>query len=53
MHDAADEISPDDFDDIHYPRPGEATDFEKLVDKMISRRGFLAVREPSSPRRRS
>ena len=40
MHDAADEISPDDFDDIHYPRP-EATDFEKLVDKMISRRGFL------------
>ncbi|MYA95306.1 MAG: PhoX family phosphatase [Nitrospinae bacterium] len=40
VHDAADEISPDDFDDIHYPRP-EATDFEKLVEGMISRRGFL------------
>ena len=37
---AHEEFSPDEFDEIHYPRP-EATDFEKLVDKMISRRGFL------------
>ena len=37
---AHEEYSPDEFDEIHYPRP-EATDFEKLVDKMISRRGFL------------
>lgn len=40
MRDAQEEISPDDFDDIHHPRP-EATDFEKLVEKMMSRRGFL------------
>ena len=38
---AHEEFSPDEFDEIHYPRP-QATDFEKLVDKMISRRGFLS-----------
>ena len=38
--DAQEEISPDEFDDIHHPRHGE-TDFEKLVEKMFSRRGFL------------
>lgn len=30
------------FDAVHYPRP-EATDFEKLADKAISRRGFLGA----------
>jgi hypothetical protein len=30
------------FDEVHYPRP-EATDFEKLADKAISRRGFLGA----------
>ncbi len=38
--DAHDEISSDEFDEIHHPRHGE-TDFEKLVEKMMSRRGFL------------
>ncbi len=31
----------DDSDETHYPRHGE-TDFEKLVEKMMSRRGFLS-----------
>ncbi len=39
--DATEEISPDEFDEIHYPRP-QATDFEKLPEEMISRRGFLS-----------
>ena len=34
------EYSPDEFDEIHYPRP-EATDYEILAEKMLSRRGFL------------
>ena len=38
--DAHDEISPDEFDESHHPRH-EETDFEKLAEKMMSRRGFL------------
>ncbi len=37
---AHEEYSPDEFDEIHHPRH-EETDFEKLAEKMISRRGFL------------
>ena len=37
---AHEEYSPDEFDEIHHPRH-EETDFEKLVEKMMSRRGFL------------
>lgn len=34
------DISFNEFDDINYPRP-EVTDFDKLADHAISRRGFL------------
>ena len=34
------DVSFDDFDDIHSPRPAES-DFEGVVDRMLSRRGFL------------
>ena len=34
------ELSSDEFDEIHYPRPLE-TDFGRLVDRAVSRRGFL------------
>ncbi len=33
-------MSFDDFDDLHSPRP-EQSDFEGVVDRMLSRRGFL------------
>ena len=36
------ELSFDEFDEIHYPRPME-TDFGRLVEKEISRRGFLGA----------
>ena len=38
--DAAHEVSFDEFDEIHYPRPLE-TEFGELAGKAISRRGFL------------
>ena len=34
------ELSFDEFDEIHYPRPLE-TDFGRLVERAVSRRGFL------------
>lgn len=34
-------LSFDDFDELHNPRP-ESSDFEGVVERMISRRGFLA-----------
>ena len=40
LQDAASDVSPDEFDESHHPRH-EETDFEKLVEKMMSRRGFL------------
>ena len=36
------ELSFDEFDEVHYPRPME-TDFGRLVEKEISRRGFLGA----------
>ncbi|MCZ4282554.1 PhoX family phosphatase [Kiloniella laminariae] len=36
------QISFDDFDELHNPGP-EQTDFEQIVDKAISRRGFLGA----------
>ena len=33
-------LSPDDWDEKHYPRP-EMTDFDRVVDSALSRRGFL------------
>ena len=36
------DLSFDEFDEIHYPRPLE-TDFGRLVEKEISRRGFLGA----------
>ena len=36
------ELSFDEFDEVHYPRPLE-TDFGRLVEKEISRRGFLGA----------
>ena len=36
-----DELSFDDFDDLHYPRP-EETEINTIIDTMISRRRFLA-----------
>lgn len=35
------DISFDEFDDIHHPRP-EQSEFEGVVNRMLSRRGFLA-----------
>ena len=34
------DLSFDDFDEVHYPRPLE-TDFGRLVERTVSRRGFL------------
>ena len=34
------DLSFDEFDEIHYPRPQE-TDFGRLVERAVSRRGFL------------
>ena len=34
------DLSFDDFDEVHYPRPLE-TDFGRLVERAVSRRGFL------------
>ena len=34
------ELSFDEFDEVHYPRPLE-TDFGRLVERAVSRRGFL------------
>ena len=34
------ELSFDEFDEVHYPRPHE-TDFGRLVERVVSRRGFL------------
>ena len=36
------ELSCEEFDEIHHPRPME-TDFSRLVDREISRRGFLGA----------
>ena len=36
------ELSCEEFDEIHHPRPME-TDFGRLVEKEISRRGFLGA----------
>ena len=36
----ASELSFDEFDEVHHPRPLE-TDFSRLVDRGVSRRGFL------------
>ena len=36
----ASELSFDEFGEVHYPRPLE-TDFSRLVDRAVSRRGFL------------
>ena len=36
------DLSFDEFDEVHYPRPLE-TDFGRLVEKEISRRGFLGA----------
>ena len=36
----ASELSFDEFDEVHHPRPLE-TDFSRLVDRAVSRRGFL------------
>ena len=36
------DLSFDEFDEVHYPRPME-TDFGRLVEKEISRRGFLGA----------
>ena len=36
----ASELSFDEFDEVHHPRPLE-TDFGRLVDRALSRRGFL------------
>ena len=35
-------LSFDEFDEINYPRPDE-TDFDRVVESAISRRGFLNV----------
>ena len=40
--DTPEELSFDEFDEVHYPRPLE-TDFGRLVEKEISRRGFLGA----------
>jgi len=34
------EVSFDEFDEIHHPRPAE-TDFDRVAEKFLSRRGFL------------
>ena len=34
-------LSPDDWDEVHYPRP-ERCDFDDIVDEALSRRGFLS-----------
>ena len=39
-HTPVSELSSDEFDEIHFPRPLE-TDFGRLVDRAVSRRGFL------------
>ncbi len=35
-----DDISFDEFDELHYPRPTE-TEFDEIIEQAISRRGFL------------
>ena len=42
MTDQTDELSFDDFDEIHHPRP-EENDFDAVVEAAISRRGLLGV----------
>ena len=39
---AAPDYALEHFDEVNYPRP-EATEFEKLADKAMSRRGFLGA----------
>ena len=34
------QISLDDFDEVYYPRP-EQSDFDKIIERAISRRGLL------------
>ena len=41
-HTPVGELSSDEFDEIHFPRPLE-TDFGRLVDRAVSRRGFLGA----------
>ena len=40
MSELKSDISFDDFDEMHYPRPG-VTDFQKITDTVLSRRSFL------------
>ena len=41
-HTPVSELSCEEFDEIHHPRPME-TDFGRLVEREISRRGFLGA----------